>query len=60
MLMPVGCLLVQGNILFFVKALNRANRFGSWNKNLAYERALAMGGEFRTKGVNVALRPGIS
>ncbi|KAH6667482.1 putative beta-glucosidase [Halenospora varia] len=29
----------------------------SWNKNLAYQRALAMGGEFRTKGVNIALGP---
>ncbi|KIN00041.1 glycoside hydrolase family 3 protein [Oidiodendron maius Zn] len=29
----------------------------SWNKALAYQRALAMGGEFRTKGVNVALGP---
>lgn len=30
---------------------------GSWNKNLAYDRGLYMGGEFRTKGVNVALGP---
>ncbi|KAF4636740.1 hypothetical protein G7Y89_g1329 [Cudoniella acicularis] len=29
----------------------------SWNKDLAYQRALAMGGEFRTKGVNIALGP---
>jgi beta-glucosidase len=29
----------------------------SWNKNLAYQRARAMGGEFRTKGANVALGP---
>ena len=29
----------------------------SWNKNLAYQRAHALGGEFRTKGVNVALGP---
>ncbi|KAG7806207.1 hypothetical protein KL921_004935 [Ogataea angusta] len=29
----------------------------SWNKGLAYERSLHMGGEFRNKGVNVALGP---
>lgn len=29
----------------------------SWNKDLAYQRGLAMGGEFRAKGVNVALGP---
>jgi len=29
----------------------------SWNKELAYQRALRMGGEFKTKGVNVALGP---
>ncbi|RDW92620.1 beta-glucosidase-9 [Coleophoma crateriformis] len=29
----------------------------SWNKNLAYSRALQMGGEFKTKGVHVALGP---
>jgi beta-glucosidase len=29
----------------------------SWNKNLAYQRALYMGGEFRAKGVNIALGP---
>ncbi|KAH8588635.1 beta-glucosidase-related glycosidase [Bisporella sp. PMI_857] len=29
----------------------------SWNKNLVYRRAVAMGGEFKTKGVNVALGP---
>lgn len=32
----------------------------SWNKDLAYQRALAMGGEFRSKGVNVALGPVIA
>ena len=29
----------------------------SWNRDLAYHRALAMGGEFKTKGVHVALGP---
>lgn len=29
----------------------------SWNRNLAYKRALQMGAEFKTKGVNVALGP---
>jgi len=29
----------------------------SWNRNLAYQRALYMGAEFTTKGVNVALGP---
>ena len=29
----------------------------SWNKNLAYQRARYMGGEFRAKGANIALGP---
>lgn len=29
----------------------------SWNRDLAYSRAFHMGGEFKTKGVNVALGP---
>ncbi|CAG8954328.1 hypothetical protein HYFRA_00005951 [Hymenoscyphus fraxineus] len=29
----------------------------TWNRNLSYERALHMGGEFRRKGVNVMLGP---
>ncbi|KAK3944102.1 putative glycoside hydrolase [Diplogelasinospora grovesii] len=29
----------------------------SWNKQLAFQRAAGMGGEFRTKGVNVLLGP---
>ncbi|KAL5315406.1 hypothetical protein ACEPPN_016273 [Leptodophora sp. 'Broadleaf-Isolate-01'] len=29
----------------------------TWNKNLAYQRALHMGAEFRAKGVNIALGP---
>jgi beta-glucosidase len=29
----------------------------SWNKDLAKARGVAMGGEFKTKGVNVALGP---
>lgn len=29
----------------------------SWNKALTRQRAIGMGGEFRTKGVNVALGP---
>jgi beta-glucosidase len=29
----------------------------SWNPDLAYQRGLHMGGEFKTKGVNVALGP---
>jgi len=29
----------------------------SWNKSSAAERALEMGGEFRRKGVNIALGP---
>ncbi|PSR91994.1 glycoside hydrolase superfamily [Coniella lustricola] len=32
----------------------------SWNRNLSYQRALGMGGEFRTKGVNVLLGPVVS
>lgn len=31
----------------------------SWNSGLAYERGFAMGGEFRTKGVNLVLGPGM-
>jgi len=29
----------------------------SWNKELARKRAVSMGGEFKTKGVNVLLGP---
>ncbi len=29
----------------------------SWNRDLTYQRAFRMGGEFKTKGVNVALGP---
>lgn len=29
----------------------------SWNKDLTHARGMYMGGEFRTKGVNVALGP---
>ena len=29
----------------------------SWNKSLAYDRGWYMGGEYRTKGVQVALGP---
>ena len=29
----------------------------SWNRNLAYQRASQMGGEFKIKGINVALGP---
>jgi beta-glucosidase len=29
----------------------------SWNKDLAHDRGVHMGSEFRTKGVNVALGP---
>ncbi|KAH6682771.1 beta-glucosidase-related glycosidase [Halenospora varia] len=29
----------------------------TWNKNLAYQRALHMGAEFKNKGVNIALGP---
>ncbi|KAG4435600.1 hypothetical protein IFR05_008909 [Cadophora sp. M221] len=29
----------------------------SWNKNLTYQRAYHLGGEFRRKGVNIALGP---
>lgn len=28
-----------------------------WNRNLAYQRALHMGAEFKAKGVNIALGP---
>ncbi|KAM0333268.1 hypothetical protein ACHAQA_001929 [Verticillium albo-atrum] len=31
----------------------------SWNKNLTLHRARAMGGEFRTKGINVLLGPSV-
>lgn len=31
--------------------------FHSWNKDLAYRRATAMGGEFKKKGVNMLLGP---
>ena len=33
------------------------NHHYSWNKTLAYERGCHMGGEFRKKGVQVALGP---
>lgn len=29
----------------------------SWNRNLSLQRAIGMGGEFRTKGANVLLGP---
>ncbi|KAI0964787.1 glycoside hydrolase superfamily [Xylaria arbuscula] len=29
----------------------------SWNRELAHKRAVGMGGEFRTKGINIALGP---
>jgi beta-glucosidase len=29
----------------------------SWNRDLTYQRGLHMGGEFKTKGVHVALGP---
>ena len=32
----------------------------SWNKDLTYARSYWIGGEFRTKGVNVALGPVVS
>ncbi|KAM0285672.1 hypothetical protein ACHAQH_001378 [Verticillium albo-atrum] len=31
----------------------------SWNRNLTHQRARAMGGEFKTKGVNVLLGPSV-
>ncbi|RDW81921.1 putative beta-glucosidase M [Coleophoma cylindrospora] len=42
----------------FVNAYSSGIHVGaSWNKDLAYQRAYYMGGEFRTKGVNIALGP---
>jgi len=32
----------------------------SWNRDLANQRGIHMGGEFRMKGVNIALGPVIS
>lgn len=58
---PGFCLNDAGN---GVRATDFVNAYASgisvgasWNKNLAYQRARAMGGEFRAKGVNVALGP---
>ena len=36
-----------------------ANIYTSWNKSLAYHQAHAIGGEFRRKGVTVALGPSV-
>jgi len=58
---PGLCLSDAGNGLRatdFVNAWPSGIHVGaSWNKNLAYQRALHMGGEFKTKGVHVALGP---
>lgn len=58
---PGLCLQDAGN---GVRATDYVNAYSSgvhagatWNKNLTYDRARAMGGEFRTKGVNIALGP---
>ena len=36
-----------------------ANIYTSWNKSLTYHQAHAIGGEFRRKGVTVALGPSV-
>ena len=40
-----------------VRGRSANNEIPSWNKDLAYQRAMYLGGEFRAKGVNVALGP---
>lgn len=37
-----------------------ADQLTSWNRDLSLQRAIGMGGEFRTKGVNVFLGPVVS
>ncbi|EHL01946.1 putative beta-glucosidase M [Glarea lozoyensis 74030] len=58
---PGLCLADAGN---GVRATDLVNAYSSgihdgasWNKNLTYARAYQLGGEFRRKGVNVALGP---
>lgn len=40
-----------------LQSLIPADFWDSWNKNLTYQRAYHLGGEFRRKGVNIALGP---
>lgn len=58
---PGLCLSDAGNGLRntdYVNAWPSGLHVGSaWDRNMAYQRALHMGGEFKTKGVNVALGP---
>lgn len=37
-----------------------ADSLVSWNRDLSLQRAIGMGGEFRTKGANVFLGPVVS
>jgi hypothetical protein len=52
-----GSMLVPGIIRQLIPNMAASNLISSWNKDLARQRANAMAGEFRTKGVNVALGP---
>lgn len=58
---PGLCLADAGNGLRntdFVNGWSSGLHVGAtWNRNLSYERALHIGGEFRRKGVNVLLGP---
>ncbi|KAG9230487.1 putative beta-glucosidase M [Amylocarpus encephaloides] len=60
---PGLCLLDSGNGVRntdFVNGWSSGIHVGaSFNRNLSYERAFYMGGEFKTKGVHVALGPAI-
>ena len=56
MAIPAAFMLVQGEVQRTIVRRPRLTEY-SWNKELAYARAYHMGGESRTKGVNVLLGP---
>ncbi|KAK1060487.1 hypothetical protein LTR74_011833 [Friedmanniomyces endolithicus] len=54
---PGLCLADSGNGVRATDGVNGYPPGASWNENLAYQRALYMGEEFKNKGVSVALGP---
>lgn len=49
--------LAQGKSYFIFLKDSPADNVLSWNRELAHKRAVGMAGEFRAKGVHVALGP---
>lgn len=47
----------QGNSKEYAHVKECAKAIHSWNKELVYQRGRALGGEFKAKGVNIALGP---